>query len=260
MLAVRRLVTAGALIAVAAGGAVTAVAGTSTVALAAEGASIRDVASPATSSGAPLVVRFARVTTPIATPPGAAFQGVRVIVTGGRGGAARAVSTAMTRHVTALRTAFAAAAASESGAGGTRGWTFFDAMSGLTARSARYLSIRIDESMNFGGAHPSNVSHAYVFDLATGREVSLAKLFASTATTDKVIRARLVAANRRAGLSAADVAGLSIVADRHGSTAPLSCYPTAPGLHCIVDQGAVVAHALGPLEATVPWRMLTFRR
>jgi hypothetical protein len=261
MTAVRRRTATAALVAVAAAGLVAAGAGVSQAAVTRTTPTAHTAASSAASARIrPLAVRFVSVTTPVAKPKGAAFQGVTVSVTGGRPGVARAVATAMARHVTALRTSFTTVAADEDVVGGVPGTTVFDAVSGLSARSVHYLSIRIDESVNLGGAHPANVSHAYVFDLATGREIRVAKLFVSPAATDRAVRAALVAANQRVVLTRADVAELSIVPDRHGSTGPLSCYPTGPGLHCIVDQGGVLGYAAGPLEATVPWRSLAVRR
>lgn len=208
---------------------------------------------PATVSASPLVVRFRQVTTPVPKPAGAAFGGVAVMVTGGRRGVASAIASAMGRHITGLRLAFVAQAAGEAQVGGVPGSSVFDAVTGSSARSVHYLSIRLDESVNLGGAHPGNVTHAYVFDMASGREVIVATLFRSTAATNRAIRAALVASNRRVGLTPGEVAGLSIVPDRKGRTAPLSCYPTGPGLHCVVDQGAVLSYAAGGLEATVPW-------
>jgi hypothetical protein len=210
----------------------------------------------ATSSSSRLVVRFRNVTTAVPKPPGAKFGGVAVTVTGGRRGVAAAITSAMGRHLTALRSAFVVRAAGEAQGGGAPGSSVFDGVTGSTASSVHYLSIRLDESINLGGAHPGNLTHAYVFDVASGREVSLVTLFRSTTATNRTIRAALVSANRRVGLTASNVAALSIVPDRTGSTAPLSCYPTGPGLHCVVPPGGVLGYAAGPLEATIAWKLL----
>jgi len=124
-----------------------------------------------------------------------------------------------------------------------------------------YLSISMFELLNFAGAHPAHRTHAWVFDLATGREVKVASIVTSPAATDRAIRSALLASYRKQpyGLTAKDVATLSIVADSSGSTAPLSCYATRPGLTCDVDQGAVLAYFAGPLEVTVPWTSLKVR-
>jgi hypothetical protein len=202
------------------------------------------------------VVRFRNVTTAVPKPSGAKFGGVTVIVTGGRRGVATVITSTMARHVTALRQAFVVRAADEASVGGAPGSSVFDGVSGSTASSVHYLSIRLDESINLGGAHPGNLTHAYVFDTATGREVSVATLFKSTTATNRTIRAALVTANRRVGLTASNVAALSIVPDKTGSTAPLSCYPSGPGLQCVVPPGGVLGYAAGDLSATIPWKLL----
>lgn len=255
-----RRTTAGLLVAVSATGLVALTAGISEAAVASPHAfkttAVTSSRSGSTSSKAPLVVRFTHLTTPVPKPSGAKFGGVKVTVTGGGRGVAAAISTAMARHLNVLGDTFAAEAADEAVTGGVPGSSVFDAVQGASARSVHYLSIRLDESVNLGGAHPASIAHAYTFDMATGREVTVATLFKSTAATNRAIRAALVAANRRVGLKPSQATGLSIVPDKNGSTAPLSCYPTNPGLHCVVDPGGVLGYAAGGLESTVPWKAL----
>jgi len=185
MSAIRRRIVTGALVATAAAGLVAAGAGVSEAAVAGR----LTAASPA--KPAPLAVRFVRSTTPVAQPKGATFQGVRVVVTGGRKGAAAAVSTAMVRHLAERKQTFTAEATVAAG-DGVKGTQISDAVTGSSARSVHYLSIRIDESVDFGGAHPEGLSHAYVFDLTTGHEVAIASIFTSPSATDRTIRAALV--------------------------------------------------------------------
>ena len=73
------------------------------------------------------------------------------------------------------------------------------------------------------------------------------------------MRSALVAGNRRVGVTADDVAGLSITPRKGAGTAPLSCYPSPAGLLCTVDPGGVLGFAAGPLEATVSWGALAGR-
>jgi len=203
------------------------------------------------------VTRTVPVTTGAGAGAGAGFRAPRVTVTGGRAGVGRAIAAAVQRHENALAATFAAEAVQAVADGGSPVQTVFDEVRGTVARSAHYLTIRLDESVNLGGAHPSNSVHAYVFDAATGREVTARSLFGAPRRVDRLVRAALIAQTRQVTLTAQDVAGLSIVPDAHGSTAPLSCYPIRAGLHCAVDQGGVLGYAAGAFEATVTWTALS---
>jgi len=135
----------------------------------------------------------------------------------------------------------------------------FDDLFGSVDRSAHYLTVVLDESVMLGGAHPANSVHAYTFDVTTGRELAVRRLFTNPRHADQLIRAAIIAQNKHAQLTAKDVAGLSILADRAGSTAPLSCWPIRSGLRCAVDQGGVSAYALGEFDAVISWQTLATR-
>jgi hypothetical protein len=224
---------------------------TAVIALAATAGTVT-TASAATTQSPPLRVHLAQRTWK-ATAAGATLEAPWVTITGGRPGVARSIMGAVQRHEHALLVQFAGEAA---GAGDVPVSTVGDVVQGTVARSAHYLTIRLDESVSLGGAHPSNSVHAYVFDVATGREIAVRRLFSKPARADRLIRAAMIAQNPEVRLTAQDVAGLSIVPDRAGRTAPLSCYPLRAGLHCAVDQGGVLGYAAGAFEATVSWTAL----
>jgi len=241
---------AGSLAAAALVGCLSAGAATAVTARAAAIAAPAPSATPASA----LSVRFTQVTRTV-TRAGATFVGPRVTVSGGRPGAAKAVATAMQLHVSALASKFTgvAAGAEQSGTSARR---LVDEVTGSTDRSSHYLSVVLEESVDLGGAHPAYLTHAYIFSATTGREVSAAGLFRHPHRVDRLVRSALVAGNRRVGVTASDVAGLSIVPGADGSTAPLWCYPIRTGLHCTVDPGGALGFAAGPLEATVTWAAL----
>jgi hypothetical protein len=216
------------------------------------------VAAPAGAvSVAPLTVHLKQVTRTV-TVSGATFEAPRVTVTGGRPGVARAITAAVTNHENALAARFAADAADAIGTG-ARVSLVFDAVDGSVDRSVHYLGVVPAESVMLGGAHPANSVHAYTFDVTTGRELAVHRLFAAPRHADQLIRAAIIAQNKQVQLITQDVATLTIVPDRTGSTAPLACWPVPAGLRCTVDQGWVLDYASGGFEATVPWRALATR-
>jgi hypothetical protein len=217
------------------------------------------VAAPAgAASVAPLTLHLKQVTRTV-TGSGAQFQAPKVTVTGGRSEVARAITAAVSKHENALATRFAADAADAIG-NGARVSMVFDAVYGSVDRSVHYLTVVLSESVMLGGAHPANSEHAYTFDVTTGRELAVHRLFTTPRHADHLIRAAIIAQNRQAQLNAQDVATLTIVPDRTGSTAPLSCWPAPAGLRCTVDQGSVLDYASGEFEATVSWRALATRQ
>ena len=222
------------------------------------------VAAPATAAISaravavpPLTVHLKQVTRTV-TVSGATLEAPKVTVTGGRPGVARAIMAAMSRHEDALAARFASDAADAIG-GGAQVSMVFDGLYGSVDRSAHYLTVLLSESVMLGGAHPSNSVHAYTFDVATGREFAIHRLFTNPRHANQLIRAAIIAQNKRAQLTSKDVAGLSVVPDRTGSTAPLSCWPRRTGLHCSVDQGWVSGYAMGEFDADISWQALATR-
>jgi hypothetical protein len=135
----------------------------------------------------------------------------------------------------------------------------FDAVDGSVDRSVHYLTVVLAESAMLGGAHPANTVHAYSYDVTTGRELAVHRLFTNARHADQLIRAAIIAQNKQARLTTQDVAKLTLIPDRTGSTAPLSCWPVPAGLRCSVDQGAVLDYASGGFDATVSWQALSTR-
>ena len=168
---------------------------------------------------------------------------------------ARAIAAVLQRRMDGLVATFTREVAG-SAANGPAPHRMSDGVVPTIDRSSHFLSVVLLESIDLAGAHPGYVSHAYIFDAATGREVSVARLFRDPHRADRLIRAALVAGNRQSGVTARDVAGVSIVPVRGKGTSPLVCYPGRTGLHCQVDPGWLLPFAAGPLTATVPWKAL----
>jgi hypothetical protein len=121
---------------------------------------------------------------------------------------------------------------------------------------SHYLSVRFDSFSQVGGLHPINEVAVLTFDTATGTRILTTDLFTDVTATTSVVRAALLAEYPAATLDGADLAVLSLRPTEEGSTPPLSCYPTPPGLRCLVDQGQITPYAAGRLETLVGWDRL----
>jgi hypothetical protein len=119
------------------------------------------------------------------------------------------------------------------------------------------LSIVFDEIDDFGGAVPSNSSTAVILDKRTGGPVQAAEVFTDVPEVDKIMRKAIRVVTLPAPASREDLATLSMTPQKDGLTGPLTWYPTATGLHWVVDRGAVASDAQGQPAATVPWATLT---
>jgi len=210
-------------------------------------------AAPVTSAS-PTSVHASQVTRTVSTA-GDTFTGPRFVVTGGRPGVARAIAAVLQRRVDGLVATFTREVAG-SAANGPAPHRMSDGAVPTIDRSRHDLSVVLLESIDLAGAHPGYVSHAYIFDAATGTEVSVARLFHDPHRADRLIRAALVAGNRQSGVTTRDVARVSIVPVRGKGTSPLVCYPGRTGLHCQIDPGWLLPFAAGPLTATVSWKAL----
>jgi hypothetical protein len=118
------------------------------------------------------------------------------------------------------------------------------------------VSIVLDVVDDFGGAVPSNTSTAVVIDKRTGHAVSAADLFTDVDSVDAVMRTAIRDATRPMPARPRDLAPLTMNAETSDLTTPLTWYPTAAGLHWVVDRGAVASDAQGEPRATVPWSRL----
>jgi hypothetical protein len=209
-------------------------------------------ASPAVVE--PLTVRFANGKRTLSAT-GATVEYPVVSASGGGPAAAKLVATSVEAQVNTMIAVFGTAAEYTETVPAER---LFDTIGADSTSWGRYVSVVLDESTSLGGAHPSNRSVGLVFDATTGDRVQPGDVFTDLERASVLVREALVAS--RAGtegpVSTQDVASVSLRPGDDGTTAPLTWYPTDKGLEVVVDQGSVVAYALGPIEATVPWAQL----
>jgi hypothetical protein len=122
----------------------------------------------------------------------------------------------------------------------------------LTVRFDMVAVIGQDRSESAPGLPTAGYS-ALVFDTRTGARVLPPQLFRDLGQTAAIVRAALLAAHPGGRVTAEQLQFLSLQPSGAGTTTPLTCYPTEPGLHCLVDDGARTPDFQGRLEATVPW-------
>jgi hypothetical protein len=133
----------------------------------------------------------------------------------------------------------------------------------VTARTTtwrHYLTVRLDQTSVVGWERSETAPTlpiveyaALVFDTRTGARVLPTDLFTDVDAAAAAVRAALVASRPDGDVRASELEALSLEPAEDGSTVPLSCYPVADGLHCLVDDGARTPDFQGRLEATVPW-------
>jgi hypothetical protein len=132
-----------------------------------------------------------------------------------------------------------------------------------TTTWSHFLTVRLDQVSQVGWARSESAPGlpiveytALVFDTRTGDRILSPDLFTDMDQAAVAVRAALVAAHPDGTVRADDLETLSLQPSEAGTTTPLTCYPTAAGLHCLVDDGAKTAGYQGRLEATVPWTRL----
>ena len=127
----------------------------------------------------------------------------------------------------------------------------------------QFTTIRLEETSVVGWDRSESAAGlpiveyaALVFDTRTGERVLPTDLFTDVDKVTARVRTALVATHPDK-VTADQLAALSLQPSEAGSTTPLSCDPTADGLHCLVDDGALTPDYPGALEATVPWNQLS---
>lgn len=125
----------------------------------------------------------------------------------------------------------------------------------------QFLTVRLDDTetdtitADDGSPRALKEHTALIVDTTTGERVLPPDLFTDLDRASAVVRAALVA-DHADHVTADDLAPLSLRPSEAGTTTPLTCYPTAEGLHCAVDEGSRTIYA-GPLESVIPWDALS---
>jgi hypothetical protein len=133
-------------------------------------------------------------------------------------------------------------------------------VSASTTTWNHFLTVRLDETSQVGWDRSESTPglpiveySTLVFDNRTGKRVLAPDLFTNLNQAAAVIRVFLVASHPDGTVRANELEALSLKPSEAGTTTPLSCYPIAEGLHCLVDDGARTPDYQGRLETTVPW-------
>jgi hypothetical protein len=111
------------------------------------------------------------------------------------------------------------------------------------------VSIVLDVTEKAGTTPPVTSTAAVTLDARTGREVTAADLFTSVDAVDAVMRMAV----RPQPATARSLTRLSMRPGKDGSTGPLAWYPTAEGLHWMIDPGVVAPADLGQPTAMINW-------
>lgn len=207
------------------------------------------------ASPAPLSITFTTRTTTV-SPPGVAVAVPVAAVHAADPLAAQRVSTAIEQKLADAVSAFKNRASSNIDLGSDPRKMYARITVGDTTTWHHYLSVRFDSWTGVGQEHPVNESFALTFDTATGARIVSTDLFTDITKAGALVRGALLASRTDGSLAGYDLATLSLRPSEDGSTIPLTCYPTAAGLHCLVDQWSLTPYEVGRIEATVPWQRL----
>jgi hypothetical protein len=191
--------------------------------------------------------------TVVVTPPGATVTVPQADVYAADPAAAARVSGVLDEMINDQVTVFRNRATEDIGLGSKAQDMSAKFVVGDTVTWRRYLTVRFDSSMMTSGPHPVEESDAATFDTRTGVRVRTTDLFTDIERATTIVREAFLASRRDGSLDGYSLTGFSLQPAEDGSTSMVNCYPTAAGLHCLLDRGNLTPWAAGRVETTVPW-------
>lgn len=174
---------------------------------------------------------------------------------------ARNVSGVIDQALSDARSAFRNRISEPGTASGRSSVPLSQEIKATTAIWRQFLTVRLDDTetgwltVQDGSGRTFKGHAALVFDTATGARVLPPDLFTDLDQAAASVRDALIA-DHRPGVTADQLATLSLEPSQAGTTTPLTCYPTDDGLRCAVDDGSLTPDYTGPLETVVPWDTL----